>query len=47
MDHGFIDGISSLVGEDTCRQAGYNLLDAIFVRVMQNVVVDLDVDPLK
>jgi len=43
VDHGLIDGISGLVGEDASRKARDNLLDLVLVRACEDVVVHAEI----
>ena len=43
VDLGLIQWVGDLVGEDTCREARDDLLDASFMRRVQDIVVDEDV----
>ena len=39
MDFSFVQRIFNLVGENTCRQTGYNLGYFLLVRNLQDIVV--------
>ena len=43
VDLGLIQWVGDLVGKDTCREARDDLLDASFMRRVQDIVVDEDV----
>lgn len=44
MDHGFVDGVSSLVWENASGETGNNLLNLELLGERKNVVVDCHVD---
>lgn len=43
MDHGLVDGVGGLVGEDARRQARHQLDDLVDPAALHDVVVDEDV----
>ncbi len=45
MDHGLIDGVGGLIGEDAGGQAGHQLLDTILLAEHHDVVLHEDVLP--
>lgn len=43
MNHGFINRISSLIGENTSGQAGDYFVDFEFMGIMNDIIIDQEI----